>query len=99
MSEKRTHLSDIPEITLNDGVKIPQIGFGTMDLAPRDNTLQSHEVISVKDIRTNCLNIRTNKNGADTNSVLNLYKNHSEQYFKVFNTLIFNCIGYVLIQY
>lgn len=90
MSEKRTHLSDIPEITLNDGVKIPQIGFGTRDLAPRDNTLQSHEVISVKDIRTNCLNIRTNKNGADTNSVLNLYKNHSEQYFKVFNTLIFN---------
>ncbi|MFY9996416.1 MAG: aldo/keto reductase [Leclercia sp.] len=35
---------DIPEITLNDGVMIPQIGFGTMDLAPRDNSLQSHEV-------------------------------------------------------
>lgn len=69
-------LSDIPEITLYDGVKIPQIGFGTMDLAPRDNTLQSYEVIIVKDIRTNCSNIRTNKNGADTNLVLHLYKKH-----------------------
>ena len=36
---------DIPEIMLNDGVTIPQIGFGTMDLAPaRDNSPQSHEV-------------------------------------------------------
>ena len=51
-----------------------------MDLAPRDNTLQSHEVIIVKDIRINCLNIRNNKNGADTNLVLNLYKKHSEKY-------------------
>jgi 2,5-diketo-D-gluconate reductase A len=35
----------IPRITLNDGVAIPQLGFGTMDLAPvRDNSPQSHEV-------------------------------------------------------
>lgn len=38
-------LPKIPEITLNDGVTIPQIGFGTMDLAPvRDNSPQSHEI-------------------------------------------------------
>lgn len=35
----------IPTITLNDGVIIPQLGFGTMDLAPtRDNSPESHEV-------------------------------------------------------
>ena len=35
----------IPEITLRDGVKIPQVGFGTMDLAPqRDNSAASHEI-------------------------------------------------------
>lgn len=31
-------------ITLNDGVAIPQLGFGTMDLAPRDNLPESHEL-------------------------------------------------------
>lgn len=35
---------NISEITLNDGVTVPQIGFGTMDLAPRDNSQQSQEV-------------------------------------------------------
>jgi len=35
----------IPKITLNDGVTIPQLGFGTMDLATaRDNSPESHEV-------------------------------------------------------
>lgn len=34
----------IPIITLNDGVSIPQLGFGTMDLSDvRDNSPQSHE--------------------------------------------------------
>lgn len=35
----------IPTITLNDGIAIPQMGFGTMDLAPaRDNSPASHEI-------------------------------------------------------
>ena len=35
----------IPMITLNNGVTIPQLGFGTMDLAAaRDNSPASHEV-------------------------------------------------------
>ncbi len=35
----------VPMITLNDGVEIPQLGFGTMDLADaRDNSPESHEV-------------------------------------------------------
>lgn len=36
--------SAIPTITLTDGVSIPQIGFGTMDLADaRDDSPESHE--------------------------------------------------------
>lgn len=35
----------VPMIKLNDGVEIPQLGFGTMDLADaRDNSPESHEV-------------------------------------------------------
>lgn len=35
----------VPQITLNDGVTIPQLGFGTMDIAPeRDNRPESHEI-------------------------------------------------------
>lgn len=35
----------VPTITLNDGTQIPQLGFGTMDLADsRDNSPESHEV-------------------------------------------------------
>ncbi|KAA0212304.1 MAG: aldo/keto reductase [Leptolyngbya sp. PLA3] len=35
----------VPTITLNDGVTIPQIGFGTMNLSDvRDNSPESHEV-------------------------------------------------------
>lgn len=35
----------IPKITLNDGVTIPQLGFGTMNLSNvRDNSPESHEV-------------------------------------------------------
>lgn len=35
----------IPTITLNDGVAIPQMGFGTMNLSDvRDNSPESHEV-------------------------------------------------------
>lgn len=37
--------NNIPDITLNDGVTIPQLGFGTMDLASaRDNSPESHEI-------------------------------------------------------
>lgn len=37
-------IPNIPGITLNDGMTIPQLGFGTMDLAPRDNSPESHEL-------------------------------------------------------
>ena len=33
----------IPNTQLNDGVRIPQLGFGTMNLAPRDGSAASHE--------------------------------------------------------
>lgn len=34
----------VPTITLNDGVEVPQLGFGTMDLADaRDDSPRSHE--------------------------------------------------------
>lgn len=34
----------VPMVTLNDGIKIPQMGFGTMDLADaRDDSPESHE--------------------------------------------------------
>ncbi|MCZ2439784.1 MAG: aldo/keto reductase [Burkholderiales bacterium] len=39
MTNPETHI-----ITLNDGVAIPQLGFGTMDLAPRDSRPESHEL-------------------------------------------------------
>lgn len=38
----------VPMIILNDGVEIPQLGFGTMDLADaRDDSPESHEVTAV----------------------------------------------------
>lgn len=40
-----TNATSIPQITLNNGVAIPQIGFGTMNLSDvRDNSPESHEV-------------------------------------------------------
>lgn len=46
--EREQMMTTVPMITLNDGVEIPQLGFGTMDLADaRDDSPESHEVTAV----------------------------------------------------